>query len=43
MSVVFECWHIFGCDKPVAVHTFSTSENAVNVLNEVRVDNHEAD
>lgn len=39
---MFECWHLLFCAvQPDA--TIKTSDNAVTVVNEVRVDNNEAE
>lgn len=40
---MFECWHMIFCAQPEAEPTYKVSENAVNGVNEVRVDNADAE
>lgn len=37
-----ECWHIFFCPEK-ANPTYAPSDNAVNVINEVKVDNNDSE
>lgn len=39
---MFECWHVFWCDPPVS-EVMKDTDNVVKVVNEVRVDNHDAE
>lgn len=36
------CWHVFWCPEPPNP-TYSPSDNAVNVINEVKVDNNDSE
>lgn len=39
----FECWHVFACPQPIAAPTHETRDNAVSVINEVNVNNHDTE